>query len=87
MNEISRPTMRTIKETAEYFNLPVYFVRSKVNSGEVVAVRAGKKFLVNVEMFARFLNGEHIAVPVPDEPVNKTNGTAKITPIPHNLGK
>lgn len=42
------PRMETIKRTAEIFGLPVHFVRQKVNSGEVVAVRAGRRFLVNV---------------------------------------
>lgn len=88
MNEIAKPTMKTIKETAEFFNLPVYFVRSKVNSGEVVSVRAGKKFLVNIEMFSRFLNGEYKSTPALNAPADRTNGqAAKITPIPRNLGK
>lgn len=50
------PRMETIKKTAELFGLPVHFVRSKVSSGEVVAVRAGKRFLVNVDKFAEYLN-------------------------------
>lgn len=50
------PRMETIKKTAEIFGLPVHFVRCKVASGEVVAVRAGKRFLVNVDKFAEYLN-------------------------------
>ena len=50
------PTMENIKKTAEIFGLPEHFVRAKVASGEVVAVRAGKRFLVNVEKFAEYLN-------------------------------
>ena len=45
----SIPHMETIKRIAEIFGLPVHFVRAKVASGEVVAVRAGRKFLVNVQ--------------------------------------
>lgn len=57
MNEPMKiPTMLTIRETAEMFKLPIYFVRQKVNSGEVVSVRAGRKFLVNAEKFAEYLN-------------------------------
>ena len=56
-NIVKIPQMLTIRETAALFNLPVHFVRQKVNSGEVVAVRAGRKFLVNVERFADYLNG------------------------------
>lgn len=50
------PHMENIKKTAEIFGLPEHFVRSKVASGEVVAVRAGKRILVNVEKFAEYLN-------------------------------
>ena len=57
MNDtLNIPRMETIKKTAELFGLPVHFVRSKVSSGEVVAVRAGKRFLVNVDKFAEYLN-------------------------------
>lgn len=57
MNEgLKIPRMAGIKETAELFGLPVHFVRCKVASGEVVAVRAGKRFLVNVDKFAEYLN-------------------------------
>ena len=51
------PRMETITKVAEIFNLPVHFVRQKVNAGEVVAVRAGKKYLVNVDKFSEYLNG------------------------------
>lgn len=54
------PRMETIKRTAELFGLPVHFVRTKVASGEVVAVRAGKRFLVNVDKFAEYLNSSTI---------------------------
>lgn len=56
MNDIKIPRMRTIKETAEIFGLPVHFVREKVSAGEVVAVRAGRRFLVNVDKLAEYLN-------------------------------
>ena len=55
-DNIRIPRMRTIKETAELFDLPLHFVRQKVSSGEVVAVRAGRRFLVNVDKFAEYLN-------------------------------
>lgn len=57
MNEnLKIPQMESIKRTAEIFGLPVHFVRQKVSSGEVVAVQAGRKFLVNVDRFAEYLN-------------------------------
>lgn len=55
-NNIAVPRMRTIKQTAEIFGLPVHFVREKVSAGEVVAVRAGRRFLVNIDRFAEYLN-------------------------------
>lgn len=54
------PRMATIKQTAELFGLPVHFVRQKVLSGEIVAVRAGKRFLVNLDRFAEYLNSSTI---------------------------
>ena len=59
--------METIKRTAELFGLPVHFVRCKVSSGEVVAVRAGRKFLVNVDKFAEYLNSATIENEAPAE--------------------
>lgn len=56
MIETAIPTMKTIKTTAELFGLPEHFVRQKVISGEIVAVRAGKRYLVNVDKFAEYLN-------------------------------
>ena len=56
MNDIKIPRMRTIKETAELFGLPVNFVRQKVNNGEIVAVRAGRRFLVNIDRFSEYLD-------------------------------
>ncbi len=50
------PRMLTIKETAKEFNLPEHFVRQTVLSGRCVAVRAGKKYLVNANKFSEFLN-------------------------------
>lgn len=55
-NEIKIPRMETITKTAEIFGLPVHFVRAKVKNGEVVAVNAGRRYLVNVDKFAEFLN-------------------------------
>lgn len=55
------PHMESIRKTAEIFGLPVHFVRQKVNNGEIVAVRAGRRFLVNVDKLAEYLNTSTIA--------------------------
>ncbi|MCM1335189.1 MAG: hypothetical protein NC084_10195 [Bacteroides sp.] len=54
------PRMGTIQQTAELFGLPKHFVRQKVLAGEVVAVRAGKRYLVNLDKFAAYLNGDPV---------------------------
>lgn len=59
-DNIRIPRMRTIKETAELFGLPVNFVRQKVNNGEIVAVRAGRRFLVNIDRLCEYLNSNTI---------------------------
>lgn len=66
------PRMETIKATAALFNLPVHFVRQKVSAGEVVAVRAGKKFLVNVDRFKEYLESNTIQPEKQNEPVGIT---------------
>lgn len=50
------PHMATIKETAKLFGLAEHFVRQLVIKGEVVAVKAGCKYLVNVDRLAEYLN-------------------------------
>lgn len=50
------PRMATIRDTAKLFGLPEYFIRRKVLSGEIVAVSTGRKYLVNVDRFAEYLN-------------------------------
>ncbi len=64
--KIPVPRMETISNTAKLFGLPVYFVKTKVLSGEIVAVKAGRKTLVNVEKFAEYLN-THKVEPKHDE--------------------
>lgn len=72
------PRMETIKKTAELFRLPVHFVRCKVSSGEVVAVRAGRRFLVNVDKFAEYLNSSTIQ---PESGGSENGLAARVTSI------
>lgn len=79
MNDTTKfPRMETIKKTAELFGLPVHFVRCKVSSGEVVAVRAGRRFLVNVDKFAEYLNSSTIQ---PENSGNENGLAARVLPI------
>ena len=78
------PRMRTIKETAKLLGLPVYFVRQKVNSGEIVAVKSGKKFLINFDRFIDYLNS-HTLSAEPQSDVPKAPHDGKIKPVPKDL--
>lgn len=55
-NTVNIPQMETIKATAALFNLPVHFIRQKVADGEIVAVKAGNRYLVNIDRLADYLN-------------------------------
>lgn len=63
----SIPTMKTIDETAALLGLPKYWVRQKVLNGEIVAVKSGKRYLVNVDKLIEYLNSNTIT---PSEPVS-----------------
>lgn len=84
-NEImmtDKPQMETIAKTAEILGLPEYFVRMKVKSGEIVAVRAGRKTLVNVNWFRMYLNTHKLADDVkPNVAPEPTANEYGITPI------
>lgn len=79
------PRMRTIKETANLLGLPVYFIRCLVSSGEIVAVKSGKKFLINFDRFIDYLNS-HTLSAEPQSDVPKAPREGKITPVPRDLG-
>ena len=57
MNDNSRtvPRMRTIKETGAETGFPVYFIRQLVKQNKISYVKAGKKFLVNLDSFLDYL--------------------------------
>lgn len=50
------PQMETINKTAEITNLPKYFVRQLVLQRKIKYVKAGKKYLVNVDNLIEYLN-------------------------------
>lgn len=51
------PTMLGIKETAQRYGLPVFWVRCAVKQGKVPHITLGKKILINAERFEAFLKG------------------------------
>lgn len=75
------PQMETIAKTAEIFNLPEHFIRQLARSekGKAFTIKAGRKYLINTEKFADFLNCKYNTY----EQV-KTEKTCTIHPIPVN---
>lgn len=80
--QLTTPHMATIEETAKLFGLPTYLVRTKAKSGEIVAIKAGNKILINVDRFADYLNTHTLA----DDKSNKDEDDSPfhITPIPRH---
>lgn len=52
------PRMRTIKQTALETGLHEYFVRQLVKQDKIKYVKAGRKVLINLDLFISFLNAE-----------------------------
>ena len=67
--------MLTIKETAAYFKLSYFFVRRAVVNNKVVHVMTGKKYLVNAEKFAEWLNQGEFQCPEGPQSPNEFNGS------------
>lgn len=54
--EIKVPTMLSIKETAKITGVAEYYIRQLVAENEICFVKAGKKYLINLEKFVEYLN-------------------------------
>lgn len=50
------PTMKTLKEAAQITGLSYDYLRKLCLQGKIVYVRAGNKFLLNMEKLVEFLN-------------------------------
>ncbi|MDE6788474.1 MAG: helix-turn-helix domain-containing protein [Ruminococcus sp.] len=79
--EITRniPRMETINKAAEITGLSKHFIRQKAVNGEIVCVKAGNKYLINVDRLIEYLNNGHTLKPAP--PVSESG----IKPIPVKL--
>ena len=51
------PRMRTLKETAAIMGLSYNFIRTLCLQNKIVYVKAGNKFLVNVDKLIEYFNG------------------------------
>lgn len=49
------PTMITISKAAEATGLSYEFIRQLIREGKIVYVKAGRKFLVNMEKLKEYL--------------------------------
>lgn len=88
MEERKIPQMETITTAAQILKLPVHFMRAAVANGDVVSVRAGRKFLVNIDSVIAFLNtGVPQGAVIADSP-RRSDGEKppRITPIPFREG-
>lgn len=56
MSVISIPTMLTIPEAAERTGLSKHYLRQLVLQGKIVYISAGRKYLINMNSLAAFLN-------------------------------
>ena len=65
--EITRniPRMETINKAAEITGLSKYFIRQKAVNGEIVCVKAGNKYLINIDKLIEYLNSGDTPEPVP----------------------
>ena len=56
MEEIKVPKMLSIRETAKATGLPEYFLRELVANNEICFVKAGRKYLINIDKLIEYLN-------------------------------
>lgn len=54
------PTMMTIKEASEATGLSYGHLRSLCLNKEIVFIRAGSKYLINLEKLIQYLNGDEV---------------------------
>ena len=72
------PTMLTIKEAADKTGVAAHFIRNLAIRNEIVHVRCGKKYLINLEKFIEYLN---TSKGNGKSDVTNTGSKFKITPV------
>lgn len=60
------PTMLPIKEVAKQTGLSYEYIRTLCIQNKIIFVRTGTKYLINMERFIDFLNGEQVKEGVKD---------------------
>ena len=59
-NIINIPTMLTIKETAKKTGLAEHYIRQLVLKNEICYIKAGRKYLVNLEKLVDYLDRKQV---------------------------
>lgn len=57
MNEVRIPTMNTLREAAEATGLSYDCLRKMCLRNEIVYIKSGNKFLINMDKLVEYLNG------------------------------
>ena len=65
------PKMATINECAKTVGLAKYHIRQLVLQGKVKYVKAGKKYLINVDSLIEYLNSGEAQAEVEEQNTNK----------------
>lgn len=73
------PRMETINKAAEITGLSKHFIRQKAVNGEIVCVKAGNKYMINIDRLIEYLNNGDTPKPAP------TVSESSIKPIPVKL--
>ena len=65
-SDVKIPTMLGLREAAEKTGLSYFHLRQLCLSNTIVYVRAGSKYLVNLDKLVEYLNGEQVESEVSD---------------------
>ncbi len=71
MNTHKIPQMKTIKEVSKIVGLAEYHVRQLVKQNKINFIRAGKKYLINLESLIDYLNNGEIETEGTEQNKNK----------------
>ena len=77
LGNLKLPKMATINECAKTIGLAKYHIRQLVLQGKVKYVKAGKKYLINVDSLIEYLNNGETQVETEEQDSN-TNKIRKV---------
>lgn len=77
MEKTTIPKMKTIKEVSKIVGLAEYHVRQLVKQNKINFIRAGKKYLINLESLIDYLNNGEVETEAKEQNEN-TNKIRKV---------